>query len=99
MCSHMGLTASRPPDEDKAFIYNGVEQEQRQKQEEPAHRRKELGQNQQQLGRKMGQKAGQKSSQNREEPELCKPIVVAGATQVDNEAATLPHPKEQRPQK
>jgi RNA polymerase sigma-70 factor, ECF subfamily len=108
MCSHMGLASSRPPGEDKALLYNRAGQERRQKhpgqnQKDAARQRKqlnqqEMGQNQQQLARKMGQTVAQKG-QNRKEPGLGRPFMAAGATRVDNEAATLPHPKEQRPQK
>src|SRR5438270_3383564 len=110
MFSHMGLTASRSPKNGKALIYNGTGQaeawqsEARNRggqgkpakelsllQKESTQRRKELGQNYKGLG--------QKSGQNRKEPGPGRPFIVSGATRADNEAATKPHPKEQRPQK
>jgi RNA polymerase sigma-70 factor, ECF subfamily len=51
----------------------------------------ELSQNYRELVEKLGQ--------NRKEPGAGGPFMVARATRTDNEAATLPHPKEQRPQK
>jgi RNA polymerase sigma-70 factor (ECF subfamily) len=45
------------------------------------------------------QKSGQNQGQNQTEPAFTGPFSVAGATRTDNEAATKPHPKEERPQK
>jgi RNA polymerase sigma-70 factor, ECF subfamily len=60
-------------------------------QKESTQRRKELSQNY--------KKSGQNQGQNRKEPGQDRPFIVAGATRTDNEAATKPHPKEERPQK
>ena len=108
----MGLTANRSPGKEHVLsqygangIYNeagkqvagkdearrnGVENRRRQ-----AMRRKELGQNQKDFQQEPNQKPGQ----SRKEPSQDGPFMVSGATRTDNEAATLPHPKEQRPQK
>src|SRR5947209_2232792 len=109
MFSHMGLTASRSPKVEKALIYNGAGQAEARHnarnrggpgqltkelsplQKESTQRRKELGQNY--------KESGQKLDQNRKEPGLGRPFIVSRATRADNEAATKPHPKEQRPQK
>src|SRR5437764_967739 len=67
-----------------------------------SQRETQPAQNQGQRQKESGQNEGQNrqnQGQNREEPGQGGPFMVAGATRVDNEAATLPHPKEERPQK
>jgi RNA polymerase sigma-70 factor, ECF subfamily len=73
-----------------------------QLQKESTQRGKELSQNYKKSGQTQGQNykdLGQQPGPNRTGPGLGRPFIVSGATRTDNEAATKPHPKEQRPQK
>jgi RNA polymerase sigma-70 factor (ECF subfamily) len=67
-----------------------------QRQEEQSSNHKESGQK---SGQNPGQNQGQIQSQDQKEPGLGRPFIMARATGTDNEAATKPHPKEERPQK
>jgi len=91
------------PYQAKAVIYNVAGQGSRQepKPESGLHQ-KDLGQTE--SGPKAGnyqdqnqpeprQKLGQNQGQNQIEPGQIGPFIMAGATRVDNEAATKPHPK------
>jgi RNA polymerase sigma-70 factor, ECF subfamily len=67
-----------------------------QRSEQQSSNQKQSGQK---SGQNPGQNQGQTQRQNGKEPGAGGPFMVARATRTDNEAATLPHPKEQRPQK
>lgn len=109
MSSHMGLTANRSPGKEHALVYNeahvpgkdvAVDEVRRngaRNRGRQGQRRNELSQHQKEPGKGPGQ--DQKLGQNRKEPGQDGPFIVARATRMDNVAATLPHPKEQRPQK
>ena len=103
IASHMGLTASRWRDKEQAqdVIYNvarqkvagqenGVGQESRP---ESGLHQKESGQTE------SGRKSGHSQRQNQQEPRQSGPFIMARPSRVDNEPATKPHPKEERPQK
>lgn len=84
MCSHMGITASRSRGMERVLIYNGAGQK--------------PGQNHKRTKQESGQGLSKKPEQTQQEPGRRGPFIVA-RTRMDNEAATLPHRMEQRPQK
>jgi RNA polymerase sigma-70 factor, ECF subfamily len=98
----MGLTASRwrGKEQAQAVIYNGagqnvVGQENGTGQESGPESGPESGQH-----KALGQKEpGQNQGQNQKDTGQSGPFIVARAARTDNEAATLPHPKKERPQK
>src|ERR1041385_1941929 len=99
----------------KAVIYNVAEQKNGAGQGARQERSAQSGANQQDLGQtESGRKSGQTKDQNRQElrpksghsqgrnqqePGQSGPFIMAGQARTDNEAATKPHPKEERPQK
>lgn len=99
------------PHQNKAVIYNVAGQITGAKQgsePESGLHQKDLGQRE--SGRKSGNrqgpgqqelrpKSGHIQGQNQIEPGRSRPFIKVGQAQTDNEAATKPHPKEERPQK
>src|ERR1051325_10570181 len=103
------------PNQSKAVIYNVAGQKNGAGQGARQERSPQSGLNQKDLGqtesgRKSGQtkdqgrqelrqKSGHSQGQNQQEPGQSGPFIMAGQARTDNEAATKPHPKEERPQK
>jgi RNA polymerase sigma-70 factor, ECF subfamily len=84
--------------QDKTIRRNGAWNRggQGQRSEQQSSNQKQSGQK---SGQNPGQNQGQTQRQNGKEPGAGGPFIAARATRTDNEAATLPHPTEQRPQK
>src|ERR1051326_6587064 len=100
------------PNQSKAVIYNVAEQKnggaRQERSPQSGANQKDLGQTE--SGRKSGQskdqsrqelrpKSGHSQGRNQQEPGQSGPFIMAGQARTDNEAATKPHPKEERPQK
>jgi RNA polymerase sigma-70 factor, ECF subfamily len=90
--------AGRDVAQHKAIQRNGAWNRggQGQRSEQQSSNQKQSGQK---SGQNPGQNQGQTQRQSGKEPGAGGPFIAARATRTDNEAATLPHPKEQRPQK